>query len=91
MATNNYLAHTSPTGETAFTLLAQARYPYALAGENIARNNYGPTQAASVSMAGFMNSAGHRENILDPTFRSVGVGYAVGANGMIYFAVVFAG
>ena len=91
MAANGYFAHTSPTGETAYTLLAQARYAYGLAGENIARNNYPATQAASLAMTSFMNRPGHRENILEPTFRLVGVGYALGANGMFNIAVVFTG
>jgi uncharacterized protein YkwD len=91
MATNDYFSHTSPTGETAFTLIQAAGYPFSLAGENIARNNYPNDQTVSVAMTGFMNSAGHRENILEPRFVRVGIGVAVDANGMKYFAVVFAG
>ena len=91
MAAKNYFAHTSPTGETAFTLMNGAGYVYALAGENIARNNYPDAESVSVSMSGFMNSPGHRANILDGRYTKVGIGMAVDANGMKYFAVVFAG
>jgi len=91
MAANNYFAHTSPTGETAFTLMNGVGYVYAIAGENIARNNYPDGESVSVAMSGFMNSPGHRANILDGRYTKVGIGMAVDANGMKYFAVVFAG
>jgi uncharacterized protein YkwD len=89
MAAKNYFAHTSPTGETAFTILGQSGYAYQLAGENIARNNFPDSESVQVSMNGFMNSAGHRANILEPVFRRVGVGVAFSGDGMKYFAVVF--
>jgi uncharacterized protein YkwD len=91
MAANNYFSHTSPSGETAFTLLAKVGYGYTIAGENIARNNYPESQAAGVAMTGFLNSPGHRANLLDGRFGVVGVGSAVAADGMKYFVVVFAG
>jgi uncharacterized protein YkwD len=89
MAAKNYFAHTSPTGETAFTILEEIGYAYKLAGENIARNNYPDPETVQVSMTGFMNSPSHRSNILEPAYRRVGIGFALGADGMKYFAVVF--
>jgi uncharacterized protein YkwD len=91
MAARNYFAHTSPTGETAFSLMAAYGYAYSIAGENIAKNNYPDSQSAGVAMTGFMGSPPHRANILDARYTSVGVGLAYGADGMKYFAVVFAG
>ena len=88
MASKNYFAHTSPTGETAFTILGEMGYPYQIAGENIARNNYPDGETVQISMTGFMNSPGHRANILEPRFKKVGIGVAFGADGMKYFAVV---
>jgi uncharacterized protein YkwD len=41
-------------------------------------------------MVAFMNSAGHRENLLDQKYTRIGVGYAAGAEGMNYYAVLFA-
>jgi uncharacterized protein YkwD len=76
MAANNYFAHTSPTGETAFTLMNGVGYVYAIAGENIARNNYPDGESVSVAMSGFMNSPGHRANILNCALKEIGVGYA---------------
>ena len=91
MAANNYFSHTSPTGQTAFSLLDGSGYSHSAAGENIARNNYPQSQTVSVAMNGFMNSQGHRANILEPLFTRVGIGVATDGNGMVYYAVVFAG
>jgi uncharacterized protein YkwD len=91
MAAGAYFAHTSPRGETAFTLLNAAGYGFGRAGENIARNNYPEGQTAGQAMSGFMTSAGHRLNVLDPRFQSVGIGAVTAADGMKYYAVVFAG
>lgn len=91
MASNGYFSHTSPTGQTAFTLLAAAGIRYTMAGENIARNNYPDSQAGSAAMTGFMNSPAHRENVLEARYNSVGISIVYGSDGMKYFAVVFAG
>ena len=91
MAALGYFSHTSPSGATAFSLMAQYGYTYLIAGENIARNNYPDAQSASTAMAGFMSSAGHRTNILDSRFTRVGIAVATGADGMKYFAVIFSG
>ena len=91
MAAKNYFAHTSPTGQTAFTLMNGVGYVYAIAGENIARNNYPDAESVSTAMSGFMNSPSHRANIMDGRYTKVGIGMAVDASGMKYFAVVFAG
>jgi uncharacterized protein YkwD len=91
MAANDYFSHTSPTGETAFSLLGQTGYVYGIAGENIARNNHPDSQSVFVAMSGFMNSGDHRRNILEPRFNRVGIGVAARADGMKYFAVVFVG
>jgi uncharacterized protein YkwD len=90
MASRNYFAHTSPTGQTAFTLLNASGYGYALAGENLARNNYPESQAVGVAMQAFMASQSHRVNVLEAKFTRIGIGMAIGADGMKYFAVVFA-
>jgi uncharacterized protein YkwD len=91
MAARNYFSHSSPGGDTAFSLLGQASYSYTIAAENIARNNYPDSQAVNVAMDGFLNSQSHKENIIDSRFKNVGIGVATGTDGMKYFAVVFAG
>jgi uncharacterized protein YkwD len=89
MATRLYFSHTAPNGETAFTLLHDAGIGYRLAAENIAYGTYPDSQIIQATMNGFMASAGHRENILEPRFQLVGVGVAQAANGTKYIAVVF--
>jgi uncharacterized protein YkwD len=91
MATRSYFSHTSPGGDTAFSLLGQAAYAYTIAAENIARNNYPDAQSVGVSMDGFLNSPSHKENIVDARFKNVGIGVATAADGMKYIAVIFAG
>ena len=64
-------SHTRPDGRKCFTVLDQIGYSYWSAGENIAAG-YGNSSAV---MNGWMNSPGHRSNILNAGFERLGVGY----------------
>jgi uncharacterized protein YkwD len=76
MATRNYFSHTSPDGRTFSQRMSNAGYagtfPWA---ENIA---VGQSSPASV-VNGWMGSTGHCTNIMNPSFRAIGVGYAYSA------------
>jgi len=72
MATNDYFSHTSLDGRTAFDRIEDAGYQWGAAGENIAAG-YSTPQAVVI---GWMNSAGHRQNILSSKYCDLGVGYA---------------
>lgn len=72
MATKNYFNHTSPTYGSPFEMLKKFNITYKTAGENIAK---GQKTAESVVNA-WMNSEGHRKNILSSSFTHIGVGYA---------------
>ncbi len=87
MAAKGYFSHTSPTYGSAFDMLKKAGYSYRTAGENIAM---GQKTAESV-MKGWMNSSGHRANILGSGYTKIGVGYAVNAKGTPYWVQIFAG
>lgn len=77
-------SHTRPDGTSCFTVLDEVGYSYRSAGENIA---YGQSTAEEV-MTAWMNSEGHRANILgDYTFIGIGV-YESG--GTIYWSQLFA-
>jgi uncharacterized protein YkwD len=91
MATRNYFDHVSPEGVMAFDLLDAAGYVSYTAGENIALNNYADARSVSMAMNSFMASPTHRKNIMNRNFSRVGMAVAVGANGLKYYAVVFAG
>lgn len=70
MAKNNYFNHVSPTTGSPFDRLSHAGILFGYAGENIA---YGQLDGIEVHM-GWMNSAGHRQNLLNPNFKQIGVG-----------------
>jgi uncharacterized protein YkwD len=75
MAQQNYFSHTSLDGRQFNQRIAAAGYPYSTGGENIAAG-YSTPQAL---MNGWMNSSGHRANILNASFCDIGVGYAFGS------------
>ena len=87
MAANNYFSHTSPTYGSAFDMLKANGVSYSSAGENIAK---GQTSSSSV-MNAWMNSSGHRANILSSSYKSVGVGCAADSSGTLYWVQVFIG
>lgn len=70
MAADNYWAHVAPTGETPWTFISNSGYQYKTAGENLA---YGFV-TANETITGWMNSPGHRANILNGAFTEVGFG-----------------
>ncbi|GAB6933805.1 CAP domain-containing protein [Calditerricola satsumensis] len=71
MYRNHYFSHYSPTYGSPFDMLKRFGVSYAYAGENIAK---GYPDAQSV-MAGWMGSAGHRQNILHPAYDRIGVAH----------------
>ena len=77
-------SHTRPDGSNFTTALTAAGVSYRAAGENIA---YGQKSAKQV-MQDWMNSAGHRANILNEKFTSIGVGY-VQIGGVNYWTQLF--
>ena len=74
MYDNNYFSHTSPTYGSPFDMLKTFGVSYRTAGENIA---YGQRSAQQV-MTDWMNSSGHRANILNASYTKLGVGYVNG-------------
>lgn len=77
-------SHTRPNGASCFTALTEAGVSYARAGENIA---YGQSTPKAVVQS-WMNSSGHRANILSSSFTSIGVGCTV-VNGTAYWVQLF--
>lgn len=64
-------SHTRPDGTSCFTVLRELGISYLATGENIAYGYMTPEQV----MDGWMNSEGHRANILSPKYNKLGVGY----------------
>ncbi len=85
MATNNYFAHQSPTYGSAGNMLTKFGIKYTAWGENIASGQKTPQQVVTA----WMNSEGHRANILSSTYTKIGVGYATNSKGVPYWTQMF--
>lgn len=71
MNNNQYFSHTSPTYGSPFDMMKQYGIQFSYAGENIAMGQQSPDQV----MQDWMNSQGHRENILKSEYTTIGVAY----------------
>lgn len=80
-----YFSHYSPIYGSPFDMIKNFGINYTAAGENIAMGQ----RSASEVMNGWMNSSGHRSNILNANFTQIGVGYAVNSNGTPYWTQMF--
>lgn len=84
MLARGYFSHYTPEGLSPFDRLAIANIRYAVAGENLAL-----APGVTLAMQGFMNSPGHRANILSANFGKVGIGAIDGGVYGIMFAQEF--
>lgn len=85
MRDKNYFSHTSPTYGSPFTMMKNFGINYRSAGENIAAGQ----RTANEVVQSWMNSPGHRKNILSPTYTHIGVGHATGGNYGHYWTQMF--
>jgi len=76
MSANGYFSHTSPTYGSPFDMMKKFGITYSYAGENIAMGQKNPEEVVNA----WMNSAGHRANILNPNYNYIGVGYVSQGN-----------
>jgi uncharacterized protein YkwD len=77
MRYRNFFAHTNPGGADPFDRMAAAGIGYSNAGENIAMGYATPADV----MTGWMNSSGHRANILNVNYTEIGIGVREGPGG----------
>ncbi len=82
---NNYFSHNSPTYGDPFDMLKSFGIKYTAAAENIANGQ----RTATEVMKTWMNSAGHRANILNSAYNQTGVGVARDNNGNLYWTQMF--
>lgn len=85
MADNNYFAHQSPRYGSAGDMLRNNGINWSAWGENIASGQRTPEAVVSA----WMNSPGHRANILSTNFGKIGIGYVTNANGTPYWTQMF--
>ena len=76
MKDNNYFDHNSPTYGSPFDMMKKFGISYSSAGENIAQGQQTPEEVVQA----WMNSQGHRENIMNSSFTHIGVGYVESGN-----------
>ncbi len=74
-------SHTRPNGTSCFTVLAETKVSYRTCGENIAAGQTTPQEVVK----SWMNSEGHRKNILNGSFTKLGVGYVKASTGYKYY------
>ena len=84
MRDNKYFSHTSPIYGTPFQMMKNFGITYRSAGENIARGQITPQKVVDA----WMNSSGHRANILNSSYTHIGVGYALNGH---YWTQMFVG
>lgn len=85
MRDKNYFDHTSPTYGSPFDMMKKFGISYKTAGENIAAGQQTPEEVVKA----WMNSPGHRANILNSTYTQIGVGYAKGGSYGVYWTQQF--
>jgi uncharacterized protein YkwD len=91
MIVRNYFSHTIlGTSYNVFHVLDTKGYCYRIAGENIGWNNYPDDVATTTVQRQFMNSAGHRANILGKAWDVIGIGAYKGPTGKKMWTVIFA-
>jgi uncharacterized YkwD family protein len=76
MQQNHYFSHTSPTYGSPFDMMRDFGVTYKTAGENIAKGQRTPQEVVTA----WMNSPGHRANILNRQFTHIGVGFEQSEN-----------
>jgi|SRR5579884_2066663 len=100
MARRAYFSHEDHSGGTPTTRIVKAGVRCTASGENIYQNNLysrvtivgsqrsyqwnSQQEIANSTVRGWMNSSGHRRNILDPQYRETGIGVAVAPDGKVY-------
>lgn len=84
MQSKGYFSHTSPTYGSPFEMMKKFGITYRSAGENIAMGQRTPEEVVKA----WMNSSGHRANILNPNYTHIGVGHISTGN---YWTQMFIG
>jgi cysteine-rich secretory family protein len=90
MITRNYFSHDIPGYGKVWDKLNAIGYCYVVAGENIGWNNYPDDLATAAIQQAFMNSPGHRANIMGKTWDVIGIGAYKGPTGKKMWTVLFA-
>jgi uncharacterized protein YkwD len=88
MAEERFFSHTDPEGRSVRERVDEAEIKWRMLGENLAYAN-GYINPVAASLRGWMESPGHRRNILDPDYSKTAIGVWVSSNGTVYFTEIF--
>lgn len=84
MINRNFFSHYNPEGQSPFDRMSKAGIGYSYAGENLAINT-----SVTAAETAFMNSSGHRANILNSNYTEVGIGVKHDSKGSVYVVQEF--
>jgi len=88
MAEENFFSHDDPDGNTVRERVTGANIRWRVLGENLSYSR-GYINPVAVSMTNWMDSPGHRRNLLDRSWRQTAIGAWISDNGTIYFTEIF--
>lgn len=87
MVINNYFDHTSPTYGSVTNMINKWGISWRANGENISKGQRTPQEVMNT----WINSSGHRANILNPNFTHIGIGIAKNSSGQLVWVQQFIG
>ena len=88
MAEQHFFSHNDPEGRTVRERVDEADIRWRIVGENLAYSN-GYLNPVAASVHGWMESPGHRRNILAPDYNLTAIGAWIGIDGTVYFTEIF--
>jgi uncharacterized protein YkwD len=88
MAEDKFFAHKDPEGHTVNERASEYGIKWHVIGENLASSN-GYMNPVAASLHGWMESPGHRKNILDSAFTQSAIGAWIADDGTVYFTQIF--
>jgi uncharacterized protein YkwD len=88
MAEQHFFSHIDPEGRTVRDRVDEADIKWRIVGENLAYSN-GYLNPVAASVSGWMESPGHRRNILEPDYNLTAIGAWISPDGTVYFTEIF--
>jgi uncharacterized protein YkwD len=88
MSEQHFFSHDDPEGRTVRERVSDADIRWRIVGENLAYSN-GYINPVAASIHGWMESPGHRRNLLDPDYNLTAIGVWIGSDGTVYFTEIF--
>ena len=88
MAVEGFFSHIDPEGRDVRQRLEKARIKWLMVGENLSYSN-GYINPVATSVRGWMDSPGHRHNILEGRYNASAIGAWIADNGTVYFTEIF--